>query len=203
MDSNGDGALSYAEFKRAIGPEGFNLNLSQSEQHDLAVACDLNGDGTICLEEFALTMMESNFPDIKHYFQDSREELVHRLKQQTDMHAEEVARLRKQQQDDIALADRHGSHAERAAKADQAAAKAREVGLVSASDAGDVAVAVVEQQQQRGPFAGLTPEQVRHMYLEQKMRSDADHLVRHRGYEQGFNHHSHFQLGRGNGSGSW
>ena len=31
--------LTYAEFKRSLGPEGFNLNLSHSEQNDLAVAC--------------------------------------------------------------------------------------------------------------------------------------------------------------------
>ena len=79
MDKDGNGVVDYNEFKRSMGKEKFDLKLHPNDLHSLAVACDMNGDGTISAEEFVFTIMEAGFPDLHHYFQDQRKDVILRM----------------------------------------------------------------------------------------------------------------------------
>ena len=79
MDKDGNGTVDYEEFKKAMGKDKFDLKLHPNELHTLAVACDMNGDGTISAEEFVFTVMEAGFPDLHHYFQDARKDVILRM----------------------------------------------------------------------------------------------------------------------------
>jgi hypothetical protein len=63
MDTNGDGVVDYAELEEALGPNGMNIGLREGEVEGLAREFDVDGNGSIDIEEFFHTLADLDRPN--------------------------------------------------------------------------------------------------------------------------------------------
>lgn len=95
MDVDGDGVVTYPEFKEMLGPKRFNLGLRDDDVRDLTLVCDPSGDGIIECSEFLKAMLQADDNDGKDVFIDYPQKMIDdMLKAIEDMDKRDPAQVR-------------------------------------------------------------------------------------------------------------
>lgn len=76
MDVDGDGVVTYNEFKEMLGPKRFNLGLHKDDVRDLMMVCDPDGDGIIECDEFLKAMLHADDGDGTDVFIDYPQKMI-------------------------------------------------------------------------------------------------------------------------------
>merc|ERR1712232_675381 len=86
MDVDGDGVVTYDEFKEMVGPKKFNLGLVEKDVKDLIVVCDPDGNGIIECDEFLRAMMTADDGDGKDVFIDYPAKMIDDMIKTVEQH---------------------------------------------------------------------------------------------------------------------